>query len=69
MTFKYNMEQAMGVEPTSQAWEARILPMYYACKKRQCLFIFNLFETFYFEIFNKIFFKSSFIKITLNKLT
>ncbi len=26
-----SLEQAMGVEPTSQAWEARILPMYYAC--------------------------------------
>ena len=24
----------MGVEPTSQAWEARILPMYYARKSR-----------------------------------
>ena len=24
------MERTMGVEPTSQAWEARILPMYYA---------------------------------------
>ena len=23
------MERIMGVEPTSQAWEARILPMYY----------------------------------------
>lgn len=28
----YNMERAMGIEPTSQAWEARILPMYYARK-------------------------------------
>lgn len=26
------MEQATGVEPASQAWEAHILPMYYACK-------------------------------------
>ncbi len=28
----YYMERAMGIEPTSQAWEARILPMYYARK-------------------------------------
>ena len=28
----YNMERTMGVGPTSQAWEARILPMYYARK-------------------------------------
>lgn len=25
------MEQAMGVEPTSEAWEASILPINYAC--------------------------------------
>ena len=24
------MERAMGIEPTSRAWEARILPMNYA---------------------------------------
>ena len=26
------LEQAMGIEPTSKAWEAFILPMNYACK-------------------------------------
>ena len=25
-----HMERAMGIEPTSRAWEARILPMNYA---------------------------------------
>ena len=30
------LEQVMGIEPTSQAWEARILPMNYT---RKCLFI------------------------------
>lgn len=24
------MERAMGIEPTSKAWEALVLPMYYA---------------------------------------
>ena len=28
--FKYLMERAMGIEPTSKAWEAFILPMNYA---------------------------------------
>ena len=32
-----NLERAMGIEPTSQAWEARILPMNYARKSRQIL--------------------------------
>ena len=27
---KFRLERAMGIEPTSQAWEARILPMNYA---------------------------------------
>ena len=27
----------MGIEPTSQAWEARILPMNYARKPRRIL--------------------------------
>ncbi len=26
----FNMERAKGIEPSSQAWEARILPMNYA---------------------------------------
>ena len=26
----FYMERAMGIEPTSRAWEARILPMNYA---------------------------------------
>ena len=26
----FRMERAMGIEPTSRAWEARILPMNYA---------------------------------------
>ncbi len=26
------MEQVMGIEPTSKAWEALILPMNYTCK-------------------------------------
>ena len=37
------MEQVMGIEPTSKAWEALILPMNYTCeryysikKKRKC---------------------------------
>ena len=25
----FEMVRAVGIEPTSQAWEARILPMYY----------------------------------------
>ena len=25
------MEQATGIEPASQAWEARVLPLNYAC--------------------------------------
>ena len=29
------MERAMGIEPTSKAWEAFILPMNYA-RKRYC---------------------------------
>ncbi len=32
-------KQATGIEPASSAWEADILPMYYACKKNNCLFI------------------------------
>ena len=31
------MEQAMGIEPTSQPWEGRILPMYYTCRKGKAL--------------------------------
>ena len=27
------MKQATGIEPASSAWEADILPMYYACKR------------------------------------
>lgn len=29
---RVRLEQAMGIEPTSKAWEAFILPMNYACK-------------------------------------
>ena len=29
------MERAMGIEPTSKAWEAFILPMYYARMMKQ----------------------------------
>ncbi len=32
------MERAMGIEPTSKAWEAFILPMNYARKRK--LFVF-----------------------------
>lgn len=34
----------MGVEPTSQAWEARILPMYYIRKteQRSVIFLFHI---------------------------
>ena len=33
------MERAMGIEPTSKAWEAFILPMNYARAEKQCSFI------------------------------
>ena len=29
-SLQFHMERAMGVEPTSKAWEAFILPMNYA---------------------------------------
>ena len=33
--FKQNKKQATGIEPASSAWEADILPMYYACKSKK----------------------------------
>ena len=33
------MERAMGIEPTSKAWEAFILPMNYARKEKRFRFI------------------------------
>jgi hypothetical protein len=36
ITLIINMERAMGIEPTYQAWEARVLPLNYArrvCRK------------------------------------
>ena len=38
MTGVIFLERAMGIEPTSKAWEAFILPMNYARKRK--LFIF-----------------------------
>ena len=50
-----HMERAMGIEPTSRAWEARILPMNYARNsidlvslsllnvKIKCYFLSNVF--------------------------
>jgi hypothetical protein len=32
------MERAMGIEPTSEAWEASILPLNYARSARGTLF-------------------------------
>jgi hypothetical protein len=32
--YKHELERAMGIEPTSEAWEASILPLYDA---RSCL--------------------------------
>lgn len=29
------VEQVKGIEPSSQAWEARILPMNYTCGERK----------------------------------
>ena len=31
--FRVFFKQATGIEPASSAWEADILPMYYACKR------------------------------------
>ena len=28
------VEQVMGIEPTSQPWEGRVLPMNYTCERR-----------------------------------
>ena len=40
----------MGIEPTSQAWEARILPMYYT-RKSQCYYTTILqVKSIYFKI-------------------
>ena len=33
MIFIIDLERAMGIEPTSEAWEASILPMNYAREK------------------------------------
>ncbi len=33
------MERAMGIEPTSKAWEAFILPMNYARRKKLFLLV------------------------------
>ena len=30
MPLKFHLERAMGIEPTSKAWEALVLPMNYA---------------------------------------
>ena len=30
LTSSLNVERAMGIEPTYQAWEARVLPLNYA---------------------------------------
>lgn len=30
LTSSFNVERAMGIEPTYQAWEARVLPLNYA---------------------------------------
>ena len=34
MKYFLRMERVMGIEPTSQAWEARILPLYYTRENR-----------------------------------
>ena len=45
----------MGVGPTSQAWEARILPMYYIRMTEQMLSDFYLkFIKYIFYIFRKL---------------
>ena len=35
----FDKQQATGIEPASSAWEADILPMYYACKKLNCPYL------------------------------
>ena len=39
-----SMERAMGVEPTSKAWEAFILPMNYARKHYEIYFTMKIQE-------------------------
>ena len=43
---KFFLERIMGVGPTSQAWEARILPMYYIRIFRLFYFCLNIFYCF-----------------------
>ena len=38
MTGVIFLERAMGIEPTSKAWEAFILPMNYARKRKRFVF-------------------------------
>ena len=66
LIIKLNLERAMGIEPTSQAWEARILPMYYARKSpnqsnlifvnqfiQKTIMKFAIFQWMFFQCSNK----------------
>ena len=33
LSASFSYEQVMGIEPTSQPWEGRVLPMNYTCER------------------------------------
>ena len=54
MILKRKKQQATGIEPASSAWEADVLPMYYACMNKK---YYSLFYSF-FQFFSGIFLKT-----------
>ena len=50
----FKMERAMGIEPTSEAWEASILPLDYARALQFCLFCERQYRKYCPNKINKI---------------